>query len=166
MIKIIAGRLKGKSFEVPEDGVRPTSNKVREAVFDIIRARMNIDGIRMLEFFAGTGAVGFEALSRGADHVEFIENNPQTLAALKKTALSLGLEKNCIAHAGVPLGKHFDFIFADPPYKEEEFSLDPELLSSDGYFIFEAARRDVEMPGLTLVKSYRYGKTNLHLYEK
>ena len=92
-MRIIAGTLKGRRLEAPDwDGLRPTSDKLRETLFNILAPR--IDGARVLDGYAGTGAVGIEALSRGAAHVTFVEHDPRAIAAASKANLArCGVER-------------------------------------------------------------------------
>jgi 16S rRNA (guanine966-N2)-methyltransferase len=100
--------------------VRPTPARVKEALFSILGSR--IDGARVLDLFAGSGALGFEALSRGAAHVTFVESHRRTAAGLSRTAEALGLAERCTvvaapAERSAPrLAGRYDIVFADPPY--------------------------------------------------
>jgi 16S rRNA (guanine966-N2)-methyltransferase len=100
--------------------VRPTPARVKEALFSILGKR--IDGARVLDLFAGSGALGFEALSRGAAHVTFVESHRRTAAGLTRTAESLALAERCTVIAAPAermasrLAGRYDIVFADPPY--------------------------------------------------
>ena len=132
-MRIIAGTLKGRRLEAPTwDGLRPTSDKLRETLFNVIAHRM--ENARFLDGFAGTGAVGLEALSRGAAHVTFIERDPRACRLIDAERRAVRRERrlyNCarrfwrsaagLRHEasprGAPLGP-FDLILLDPPYAD------------------------------------------------
>jgi len=123
-LRVISGTLKGKKlFSVKGLSLRPTSDRVRESVFDILQGI--IAGRRVLDLFAGTGAMGIEALSRGALAAVFIENHPSSLGALRRNLAACRLEgvSEILAKEAeealrllVARGEIFDFIFLDPPY--------------------------------------------------
>jgi 16S rRNA (guanine966-N2)-methyltransferase len=123
-LRVISGTLKGKKlFSVKGRSLRPTSDRVRESVFDILQGI--IEGRRVLDLFAGTGAMGIEALSRGALAAVFIENHPSSLDALRRNLAACRLEGVSEvlakeAKEGLRFlegrGGNFEFIFLDPPY--------------------------------------------------
>ncbi|MCB9944126.1 MAG: 16S rRNA (guanine(966)-N(2))-methyltransferase RsmD [Geminicoccaceae bacterium] len=118
--RIIAGRLKGRKLEVPADGsVRPTASRMREALFSMVTPQ--VAGCRFLDLFSGTGAVGFEACSRGAREVVFVEQARQATIAIKRNATALDcLDMIRIVQGDATLLRTgtgaFDIVFADPPY--------------------------------------------------
>ena len=121
-MRIVAGTLGGRRLEVPRDArVRPTSDRVREAWMSILADRL--PGARVLDLFAGSGALGLEALSRGAASAEFVEMHRASLAALAANIAALGVEDVATIRRGdaeryareLPEGA-FDLAFADPPY--------------------------------------------------
>src|SRR5690242_16740284 len=98
-MRIIAGRYKGRRLKAPTwDGLRPTSDKLRETLFNVLAPR--IGGARVLDGYAGTGALGIEALSRGAAHVTFIENNRRALALIADNLRSCGVEADYTIQGG------------------------------------------------------------------
>ena len=122
-LKVIGGSLKGKPLASPKGlTVRPTAGRVREAVFNILYSR--IQGAVVLDLFAGTGAFGIEALSRGASRVVFVDNSPASLAVIRRNIQACGLEQKaavirqdatrCLSV--LPSGIAFDVVFMDPPY--------------------------------------------------
>jgi 16S rRNA (guanine966-N2)-methyltransferase len=127
-MRIIAGRFRSRTLEAPAGlGTRPTSDRLRETLFNVLAPRM--EGARFLDLYAGSGAVGLEALSRGAASVEFVERAPAALAVLKKNLARLGLTEGFRIHGagvGTVLRKMkpatsnpdaaFDVVFLDPPY--------------------------------------------------
>jgi len=121
-MRIVAGEFGGRRLVVPRDGrVRPTADRVREAWMSIVAPEL--PGARVLDLFAGSGALGLEALSRGAATATFVELNPPSLRALDQNVATLGLENVVTVHRGDAmryaerLPEHaFDIVFADPPY--------------------------------------------------
>ncbi|VAX19045.1 16S rRNA (guanine(966)-N(2))-methyltransferase [hydrothermal vent metagenome] len=195
-MRIIGGDFKGTVLYGPGKGsrIRPTSDKVREALFGIIGSR--IKDASFLDLFGGTGAVGFEAVSRGASDVTIVEAD--SIDLIRKNGVKLKIEKSEQLHlvrsdAAEAMkmiekrGEMFDFIFADPPwhegYEAETIKNVAGILASDGTLILEAyyktkppetskMSKTSEMPepdsgqkpGLRLKDSRRYGDTALHFY--
>jgi 16S rRNA (guanine966-N2)-methyltransferase len=121
-MRIVGGQFGGRRLVLPKDArVRPTADRVREAWMSILGAE--IEGARVLDLFAGSGALGLEALSRGADAVTFVELNPPSLRALDENVNTLGVGQAVTVHRGdamryaerLPEGA-FDIVLADPPY--------------------------------------------------
>jgi 16S rRNA (guanine(966)-N(2))-methyltransferase RsmD len=178
-MKIITGKHKGKAIRMPK-GIRPTQNKVRKAVFDILG---DIEGLSFLELFAGTGAVGFEAYSRGVAELVLVESGRGPIEAIRKNIEALGAA-NCRlypvpAQEAITLlhkeGRSFDIIFLDPPYhgdwlKKTLQSLSAyDILAPYGLLVIQHSRKD-ELPEevcrLNLIKESRYGDTLLTIYRK
>ena len=121
-MRIVAGKWRGRRIKAPSDErVRPTADRIREAWMNIVNPW--IPGARVLDAFAGSGALGLEALSRGAAVVEFVETAPASLAAIRENALGLGAGGDAVIHRAdalrfiTKLDAHaFDIAFADPPY--------------------------------------------------
>lgn len=148
---------------------RPTSSRVREAIFDILGARIDLDGIRFADLYAGAGAVGIEALSRGAEFVEFVDTDREAVRAIESNLTALGLTDRAIITRGELLTESgFDVIFADPPYALSITSFDTSgLLENGGYVVWENDSESYpEIVGTGHKKSYRYGTTYLHLFGK
>ena len=160
--------------------LRPTTGKVREAVFDILRSR--ISGARFLDLYAGTGAVGLEALSQGASEVVFVEADSNQYGKIKQLLEKRSaVQQSCIitkkASAFIKWAElqnlTFDIIFLDPPYHTDEIMhvLDEigqsQLLAQDGIVVAEHFKKK-HLPDnfgkLQRVKDYRYGDTVLSLY--
>lgn len=124
-MRVISGKLKGKKlFSVKGQNLRPTSDRVKEAIFDILQDQ--IRGQKVLDLFAGTGALGIEALSRGAGGAVFVEGSPQSLVALRRNIEVCGLQEQVEvlareAQTGIKIlearGESFELIFLDPPYR-------------------------------------------------
>lgn len=126
-MRIVSGRLRGRVLAAPEDGsIRPTSDRVREAVFNILAHGVDgfsLDGVRALDLFAGTGALGLEALSRGAAHCLFVEEDAVARGLLRRNIEALGLtgQARIYRRDATSLGQalpreRFGLVFADPPY--------------------------------------------------
>jgi len=180
-MRVIAGSHRGRRLSGPQGTVlRPTSDKVREALFSILGTQ--VSGGRFLDLYAGTGAVGIEALSRGASAVTFVESDPKAVQLLQKnlrTCQLLDRAQICEGQAAAFLertdwwGGPYDVLFADPPYSALD-ELDilihawrPGLLSERAVVIIEQDSR-TELPAsidhAALVRRYVYGDTALHLY--
>jgi len=149
-MRIIAGSLKGRRLKTPTwDGVRPTSDKLRETLFNILAPR--IGGARVLDGYAGTGAIGIEAISRGAARVTFVERDRRAQALIAENLAHCGVTdgyviiRASIARAIDDLhGDPFDIMIFDPPYDEQpehDLASAGELLSNGGVLVLEHARR-------------------------
>jgi 16S rRNA (guanine966-N2)-methyltransferase len=119
-VRIIAGEWRGRRIEIPDGtSVRPTPDRVRETVFNWLQG--SLDGARCLDLFAGTGVLGFEALSRGAAEVWLVEQDAKLVDALRATAQNLGavpqiVRRDALAFLREPPARRFDVVFLDPPY--------------------------------------------------
>lgn len=127
MVRIVAGVAGGRQLAVPPRGTRPSSDRVREAVFSAVQARLDLDGARVLDLYAGSGALGLEALSRGAAHVRFVESDRRAAAVLRRNVEDLGLggpEGSAVQVSNADVvtvlrgdpGRPYDLVLADPPY--------------------------------------------------
>jgi 16S rRNA (guanine966-N2)-methyltransferase len=182
-VRIIGGKSKGLSLKAPRgDRVRPTSAKVREALASILSPVL--ENARMLDLYAGTGAVGIEALSRGAASVDFVENRPASLAVLKDNLRRLKLGERATIHSkdifrfikqDAPHLDSFDIIFIDPPYHTDGMKkLLPllgqgDIISPSGIMIIEHFHK-MDLPerigSCGKTRSARYGDTVLSFYRK
>lgn len=172
-MRVIAGTFKGRRLKAPTwDGLRPTSDKLRETLFNIVAAR--VEGARVLDGYAGTGAVGIEALSRGAGHVTFVETDPRAAALVEANLALCGVEGGYTIQRGdvasvlrrLPAGAAFDLILLDPPYDVDAvraLEAAASVLSPDGLVVLErATRREPEVPAaLTRVRDLRSGDSTL-----
>lgn len=184
-MRIIAGAAKGMPIKVPHGEVRPTQDRVREALFNIIGPL--IDGAHVLDLFCGSGSVGIEALSRGAAAARMVDASRASCITarenLKKSRLNGGsvVQSDCLTFVKRDGGR-YDFIFADPPYCKAigdrdmiaELMTDRlhELLSPGGFFIAEAQlgygvgdARSREFSGWRLVDERCYGKNTILFYQ-
>jgi 16S rRNA (guanine(966)-N(2))-methyltransferase RsmD len=179
-LRIVAGKLKGRRIPVPEDpALRPTGDRVREAMFNILG--QDLSGFAVLELYAGTGALGFEALSRNARRVVFVEANPKLAAGIRGTAEALGVDREARVVVGRvedvldrrQLGGPFELIVADPPYATLDLSGliaridESHLLGLHGTLVIERETRTspaVGTAGLTLGRTSSYGRASLDFY--
>ncbi|CAN5163174.1 16S rRNA (guanine(966)-N(2))-methyltransferase RsmD [soil metagenome] len=182
MTRIIAGSAGGRRIGTPRGvATRPTSDRVREALFSVIESWCGtLSGLRFLDLYAGSGAIGLEAWSRGAGVVEFVESDRRTSALIRSNATSLGFGAPKIAAspvaivlASTPLAP-FDIVFSDPPYPLEAGAVDDDLASlaahdwvvPGGLVIVERATRGAAVAwpvGFTDQRSKKYGETTLHI---
>jgi 16S rRNA (guanine966-N2)-methyltransferase len=135
-MRVIAGTAKGTRLGRAPAGVRPVSDRVREGLFSSIGPW--IDGSRVLDLYAGTGAVGIEALSRGAEHATFVDSSPAAVAAVRDNLRRTGFEgsgevrrSNVRTFLEGADGPGFDLVFLDPPYDSGPSDLDPVLAALD-----------------------------------
>lgn len=187
-MRISAGEFKGRKVgskklfvkRAGKDDLRPTPAKVREAVYDILRNE--IGGASFLDLYAGTGTMGIEALSRGAEHVVFIESVRPRARAISELIEKLDLASKASVHCeevesflqrASLTGETYDVIFADPPYNSDEIEKILPLISkygildAQGVLLCEHGAKVVvpDAAGrLRLMKQYRYGDTRLALY--
>lgn len=186
MTRIIAGRAGSLRLEVPKAGTRPTSDRVREAIFSTLGSWGLVDGARVLDLYAGSGALGLEAVSRGARDVVLVEKHPgaaQVAARNVKTVLQAFAgedQPNVEARRSSVLsflegareqaGHRFDVIMLDPPYDVSEADLAEvlaaaaPLLDTDGVLLVERSTRSTEPTwpdSLSLLRHNRYGETAL-----
>lgn len=135
-MRVIAGTAKGTRLGRAPAGVRPVSDRVREGLFSSIGPW--IEGSRVLDLYAGTGAVGIEALSRGAEHATFVDSSPSAVAAVRDNLRRAGFEgrgavrrSNVLTFLERAGGPGFDLVFLDPPYETGPAELDPVLAALD-----------------------------------
>ena len=176
-MRVIAGRFKGRRLKVPTwDGLRPTSDKLRETLFNILAPR--VPGARVLDGYAGTGAVGIEALSRGAAHVTFVDSDRRATALIAQNVALCGIDRDyTIAHLAVesalrrlPADDLLDIIVLDPPYAAtgvgDVLQAAAGHLAPSGILVLErATRREPEpAPALTRVRDVKSGDSSLTFY--
>ncbi|MGY1671290.1 16S rRNA (guanine(966)-N(2))-methyltransferase RsmD [Geodermatophilus sp. SYSU D00710] len=122
MTRIIAGAARGRRLKVPPSGVRPTGDRAREGLFNSLGTLLDLDGATVLDLYAGSGALGLEALSRGAARVVLVENGPRVLPVLRANVAAVGLPGARVVTGSVPAvvagrpPERFDLVLADPPY--------------------------------------------------
>ena len=178
-MRIITGKLRGRIIKMPK-GIRPTQAKVRKAVFDILG---DIEGLSFLELFAGSGAVGFEAISRGISELTLVEDNQNALKTIRNNIESLKLtscnlcpfDAKRAIQAFYKEKRGFDIIFLDPPYykgigkKTLQMLGGYDILAPNGLLVVQHFKKD-NLPDqsgrVQLVKSYTYADTVLSVYIK
>jgi len=122
MTRVIAGVAGGRRLTVPPSGVRPTGDRAREGLFNSLGTLLDLDGAVVLDLYAGSGALGLEALSRGAAEVVFVESGPRVLPVLRTNLAAVGLPGGRVVAGSVPTvvagpaPARFDLVLADPPY--------------------------------------------------
>lgn len=178
MMRVITGIARGRRLEtLPGENVtRPTTESVKEALFSMIQ--FELEGRRVLDLFAGSGQLGIEALSRGAGHCTFVENNRQALKIVESNLSHCKLKDNSKVVLSDALSflmrkDNFDIAFLDPPYNqgliEKCLPLLLPMMSDDGIVVCETSA-DENLPenidGFTADRVRRYGKTKLTLYRK
>lgn len=181
-MRVIAGRLKGIKLKmVPGNHVRPTSDRVKESIFQVLGPYFN--GGTVLDLFAGSGQLGLEALSRGVDYVVFVDRSPKSIHTIKQNIALTKMESNTrvikqdTLSACRILGKkalQFDYIFVDPPYHRDlllpvlqEISTQ-QLLSSNGRVIVERENTNqipIEIGRLKKEMERPYGSTSIDIYQ-
>lgn len=180
MTRIIAGTVGGRRINTPRgENTRPTSDRVREALFSSIDADLGVlDGLRFLDLYAGSGAVGLEARSRGAGIVTLVEQDRRALSLIRDNVRALGLDRvevrggavSRVLEARPPAP--YDIVFSDPPYALPAHAVDADLaaLCDHGWFaeralvVVERSSRGsgpVWPPGMQAARSRRYGETTL-----
>ncbi len=172
-MRIIAGRWRGRTLIAPPgDATRPTSDRTREALFSMLTSRLgSFEDLRVADIFAGTGALGLEALSRGAARCTFVERDRTALEALKANIAKLGAEGTDIRAQSAEgfTGGPFDLVLLDPPYGSglgqkvlPRLALEPGAWAS----IETAFNEDVEVPDFKTDAERRHGKAKLTLLRK
>jgi 16S rRNA (guanine966-N2)-methyltransferase len=169
----VAGAFKGRILQAPRGGrTRPTADRVREALFSMLGP---LDGLRVLDLFAGSGALAIEALSRGAAEAILVERDPRALAAISRNVEATGAaaavrRRDVLAYLRDTEDGPFDLVFVDPPYDAasrlaaplgEEL---PKVVSQDARIVIESdKRRPLELP-LPLLRERSYGDTSIRIH--
>lgn len=176
-MRVVGGKLRGRRLTPPTDQeTRPTSDRIRQAIFNIIESRFRdkLVGGRVADLYAGTGALGIEALSRGAAEATFIERAPDALDILRHNVTTLGLTDTAIIKRGdaaetIATQGSFDIIFMDPPYGGTDAAealksiTTYKCITPGGVLVIELAKNDVlDIPEpLHTIVEKKYGKTKL-----
>lgn len=183
MTRIIAGTAGSLRLEVPKAGTRPTSDRVREAIFSALESWNLLGGSRILDLYAGSGALGLEAASRGASRIVLVEKHPQAAQVAVRNAKtvaqafhganvpSIDVSRSSVQHyLDAAAGEQFDVIMLDPPYDlgEQELTANlvavAPLIAADGAVLVERSSRSPEPSwpeGLSRFREKRYGETVL-----
>jgi 16S rRNA (guanine(966)-N(2))-methyltransferase RsmD len=181
-MRVVAGHLKGRRLKAPRwEGLRPTSEKLRETLFNVLAGR--VVGARVLDGYAGTGALGLEAISRGASQVTFVESDRRAQALLAENVALCGVANGCAiirsafvpginALRAVPTFVPYDIVLLDPPYDQQPDEMLTEAASAiahDGVVVLEHARRQrtpERVANLVRVRQVFSGDSALSLYER
>jgi 16S rRNA (guanine966-N2)-methyltransferase len=172
-VRIISGSHRGRRIVAPKGReTRPTSDRVRENAFNLIGP---VDDAEVLDLFAGSGALGLEALSRGAAHATFVESDRDACRVIGATLDSLGLRGTVLCQDALQMVAHerrrYGLVLCDPPYDFDGARLQPHLaglLTDEGLLVWETSGRleAPEAPGLRVRTTRRYGSARLTLYER
>jgi 16S rRNA (guanine966-N2)-methyltransferase len=179
-MRIVAGRLRGRRLAAPSGmSIRPTSDRTRESVFNILSARLEFEGARVIDLFAGTGALGIEALSRGASFALFVDDSTEGRALIRANVETLGLQgvTKIFRRDATDLGRPgtmppFDLAFADPPYgrslgeKAASGLLDGGWLKPDALLVLEE-RTDsapAQLAGFETLDRRAFGETTVGFF--
>ncbi|MGE2835637.1 16S rRNA (guanine(966)-N(2))-methyltransferase RsmD [Mycobacterium sp. SMC-4] len=187
MTRIIAGTFGGRRIAVPQHksgrGTRPTTDRVRESLFNLLAARLDFDGIRVLDLYAGSGALGLEALSRGAASVLLVESDAKAAAVIERNIAALGAAGAVVRRAAVatvltgPATRPADLVVADPPYELSNTEVETVLaLLTDNGWTAPGTLAVIERPAgaaeldwpqhWSVGKPRRYGDTRIELAER
>jgi 16S rRNA (guanine966-N2)-methyltransferase len=183
MTRIIGGIAGGRRIAVPPKGTRPTTDRVRESLFNIVAARLDLTGLAVLDLYAGSGALGLEALSRGAASALFVESDQRTAAVIARNIETLGLRGATVCRGAVATvlaagpASPVDLVLADPPYDVEAAEVDAVLatLTARGWVregTVAAVERAAGSAALTWPAGWSvwpqrvYGDTRLELAER
>ena len=176
-MRVITGKARGKKLKEPSNyDIRPTTDMVKEAIFNIIQ--FDIEGRCVLDLFAGTGQLGIECLSRGAASVTFVDQSKEAISIVKSNLKLCGLEGRVVQDDSIAFlrrGGKFDVILIDPPYATDLINKalsvinSVDILSECGIIICESSR-EKELPAMEspyfMKKTYNYGKVKITTYSK
>ena len=171
-MRVVAGAYGGRRIEAPRGkATRPTSDRVREALFSILG---DVGGARVLDLFAGSGALGIEALSRGAAQAAFVDSDAHAIAAIHRNLDAIGVEAPVYRRDAFAwlrdAADTFDLVFADPPYSSAGRTagrlseLLPPLLTENSLTVTESDKRDPLLLALPLVDERTYGDTRIAIH--
>lgn len=171
-MRVVAGRYKGRRLKAPKgSATRPTSDRVREALFSVLGT---LDGARVLDLFAGSGALGIEALSRGAATATFVDDDPKAVEAIRQNLSAIGVDadvRRCDALAFLRAGGGpYDVVFIDPPYSSAPRLGDdldqflPAVLATDAAIVTESDKRAPLQLEFPLEFERDYGDTRIKIH--
>jgi 16S rRNA (guanine966-N2)-methyltransferase len=172
-VRVVAGEFKGRRLHAPAGrSTRPTADRVREALFSILGP---LDGERVLDLFAGSGALGIEALSRGAAQAVFVDTEPRAIDAITRNLRAIGVEpevrrRDALAYLRAAGDGAFDLVFLDPPYSSASelagrlSELLPAVLSKDARIVSESDKRTPLELTLPLIDERVYGDTRIAIH--
>jgi 16S rRNA (guanine966-N2)-methyltransferase len=172
-VRVVAGEFKGRRLYAPRGRrTRPTADRVREALFSILG---DVSGLRVLDLFAGSGALGIEALSRGASEAVFVDDDARAVEAIRRNLDAVGVRaevhrRDVLRWLGRAAGERYDLVFVDPPYDSAvrlggplAESL-PALLGDQGRVVTESDKRSPLLLELPLVLERTYGDTRVAVH--
>ncbi|NLN97775.1 MAG: 16S rRNA (guanine(966)-N(2))-methyltransferase RsmD [Eubacteriaceae bacterium] len=182
-MRITSGKKRGLRLEaIHEDWIRPTSDKVRQAVFNSLQTELDDETV-FLDLYAGSGAMGIEALSRGAQHAYFVDQHPKSIALIQKNIRKAGFEENATvirstAQKALDLlskkGIRVDIVYLDPPYADsaqleaDAFKMiEQEILKKNGIMVLEYKKNDIisiNIKELNLFREKTYGLAKVEMY--
>ncbi|NOE26618.1 16S rRNA (guanine(966)-N(2))-methyltransferase RsmD [Ruegeria sp. HKCCD6157] len=181
-MRIIAGEFRGRALAPVGKGdagahLRPTTDRVRESLFNVLNHQIDLDGLRVLDLFAGTGALGLEALSRGASHVTFVDDGRVAQGLIRKnidltrSADRTDLVRRDATRLGDNPGAPYDLVFLDPPYgksmgQKAVAALANGWIADDALLVWEENAPMQAPAGFTLQDSRKYGDTHISLMWK
>ncbi|MCA0907969.1 16S rRNA (guanine(966)-N(2))-methyltransferase RsmD [Ruegeria marisrubri] len=181
-MRIIAGEFRGRALAPVGKGdagahLRPTTDRVRESLFNVLNHQIDFDGLRVLDLFAGTGALGLEALSRGASHVTFVDDGRVAQGLIRKnidltrSADRTDLVRRDATRLGDNPGAPYDLVFLDPPYgkamgQKAVAALANGWIADDALLVWEENAPMQAPAGFTLQDSRNYGDTHISLMRK
>lgn len=173
-MRVVAGELRGRKLRTPpDDRARPTTDRVREALFNALGSLDALAGEQVLDLFAGTGALGIEAISRGAAHVSFVEQDRRMAGVLGDNLSDLGIEDRATVHVGDalrwladrPADERFGLVLLDPPYAFDGWTSLLEALPAP-LAVIESDRLPDLPPAWGVVRQKRYGGTIVAIVER
>lgn len=179
-MRVIAGEWRGRNITAPKgETTRPTADRTRETLFNMLTSRLgDFEGLRVADLFAGSGALGIEALSRGAAHCLFVEHDQDAVKAIRRNIEAFDARSRTDVQAGSvmtlgPAKEPHDLILLDPPYETGAASVALDRLKRLGWIgdatliaVETSARETVAVKGLELVKDRKVGKAKLHLLRR
>ena len=177
-MRVISGRLRGKRLEMLKvDAVRPTTDKVKESIFNVIQ--FDVMGASFLDLFAGSGQIGIEALSRGTQKVTFVDESKRAIDVVRRNLASTKLLERAEVVQNEAISflrqtrERFDIAFLDPPYKtgilQKALDLVADVMSERGIIICEHSAEEIlptNIKKFSVSKSYKYGKIMLTVYRR
>jgi len=177
-MRIISGTFKGRRFQLPKGLMaRPTTDFAKEGLFDLLNNRIDFEGLRVLDLFAGTGSIGVEFLSRGAAQVSCVEQYPLHVKFIRSVIQKLDAGNMTVIQGDVfDFIKHssgtFDLIFTDAPYADERLSSLPDLifqstlLAEDGWLVTEHSKKTNFSNHPNFIDQRAYGSVNFSFFQK
>ena len=176
MTRLIAGMAGGRRLKVPPAGVRPTGDRAREGLFNSLGTLVDLEGAAVLDLYAGSGALGIEALSRGAASAVFVESDRRAVAVIEGNLETIGAEgaevvkRDVAAWLRGPPEAHFDLVFCDPPYDAAPSlaqllsDLLPRVTAPQALIVTESSKRNPLLLDLPLIDERVYGDTRIAIY--